>query len=87
MGYRIVYGTKTEISYYPHIRRKKIISKKIGILAATIALILFLAGAMMRLKDRIPFEIFTSDLADGKSFANAITVFCRDIIENAKTLE
>lgn len=91
MGYKITYGNKTEIHYYPYRKRDNKKRMKIRMLAIIGVLILLLAGTMIESESRLvansALTNLRKEITEGGSLADAITVFCRDIIESAKTVE
>lgn len=88
MAYKINYGNNSNNYHCKSPVRGK---WNIGTLFVVLILMILFVGTIVRSDARQSAETalqnFSEDIIHGEEFANAITAFCRDIVESAKSLE
>lgn len=91
MGYRITYGQNVIKSKLPPDRRTVVLRKWIVSALACLALVLALSSKTVRhyllpgdpvVTERALHEL-ASDLRSGEKVSDAVTAFCREILDNA----
>ena len=87
MAYKICYGNKSNNYFYKEHKRSKM---HIGTILVVLLLLVLFAGTVVKSDARKNAETalhkFSEDIIQGEEFANAVTAFCRDIIESANSL-
>ena len=91
MGYRITYGQDIIKTRLPAKRRKAVLKKWLCFVLVGVALVLALSSAALRhyllpgdpaVTERALQEL-ASDLRTGEKVSDAVTAFCREILDNA----